>query len=86
MYPTTPGAFLGPVARPAPRPAGPVGIVVDTLDELAAYLELGAVGPYVIVRTVDDVPPVLGGLAILSPAVLTPELMTALTRATGVTA
>ncbi len=88
LQPTTPGAFLvaeAPPAKVKPKPAqdpGPVGIVVCDLDEAAAYLDLGPVGPYVIIRTVRDVPKRLGGLAILTHQALTPELRDALTAAT----
>lgn len=86
MQPTTPGAFLVAEHLPPPGPVGdadPVGIVVTDLDDALAYLE-AAVPPsgYVIIRTVNDVPERLGGLAILAHDALTPALRDALTYAT----
>jgi hypothetical protein len=65
----------------APVDAGPVGIVTADLAAAVAYLESARVGPYVIIRTVNDVPERLGGLAILTPEALTPALRDALTHA-----
>lgn len=83
--PTTPGAWLMPGELPRDRnlDPGPVGIVVDDLADAAAYLD-GAVpvSGYVIIRTVNDVPERLGGLAILTHDALTPALRDALTYAT----
>ena len=68
---------------PRPIGAGPVGIVVTELEAAAAYLDVAApVGGYVIIRTVNDVPERLGGLAILTHEALTPALRDALTHAT----
>lgn len=80
----TSGAFLLPTdPQPFPAtPAGPIGIVSDDLAEIAAYLEKGAIGPYVVIRQLADVPKQLGGLAILSPHILDAELRDALTKAT----
>jgi len=80
----TSGAFLTPdVDPPELDAAGHVGIVCDDLDAVAAYLS-DPLGPYVVIRGVADVPERLGGLAILSHELLTPELSEALIRATGV--
>jgi hypothetical protein len=81
----TSGAFLGAEPPPTPKKVvdpGPVGIVVRDLDDAVAYLEAAPVGPYVIIRTVNDVPVRLGGLAILTHDMLTPALRDALTHAT----
>lgn len=83
----TSGAFLMPGAVPLEldrAPVGHVGIVCDDLDAVAAYLS-DPLGPYVVIRSVADVPATLGGLAILTHELLTPELVEALSRATGVT-
>lgn len=86
MMPTTPGGFLVPEELPPPPPPGdygPVGIVVTRLEEAVEYLSVGAPRDgYVIIRTVNDVPARLGGLAILDPAALTPAMRDALTAAT----
>lgn len=82
----TSGAFLLPDAGapspPAVEYAGYIGIVTDDMEAAMDYLGVGRVSPYVIIRSVDDVPERLGGMAILSPGMLTPELMDALVRAT----
>jgi hypothetical protein len=77
------GAFTLPPEPERPTDGGPVGIVVTELDDAAAYLDLAVpVSGYVIIRTVNDVPERLGGLAILAHEALTPALRDALTYAT----
>lgn len=85
MQQTTPGGFLVADHLPTTGLAGglPVGIVVTGLDEAMAYLDVAAPSSgYVIIRTVNDVPERLGGLAILTHEALTPALRDALTYAT----
>jgi hypothetical protein len=59
-----------------------VGVVCDDLDAALAYREMST-GGCVMIRGVADVPAELGGFAVLSPALMTPELEAALDRATS---
>lgn len=61
-----------------------VAVVVDDPADALAYLELGGVTQYVIVRTAADVPARLGGVAILRQGDLELDLRDALARALGV--
>jgi hypothetical protein len=62
--------------------AGPVAIVADDLDQVSAYLELGGkVSPYVVVLTAADVPPRIGGMALLMAGPVPADLRDALTAA-----
>lgn len=58
-----------------------VAVVVADPGDAVAYLEMGGVTEYVIVRTAADVPESLGGMAILRQDELDPELRDALTCA-----
>lgn len=82
MYPTSGALLAGPVELPEAVQL-PVGIVADDLEKVAAYLDAGPLGPYVVIRTAADVPPRLGGIALLDVQVDV-ELRDALVRAMGV--
>ena len=74
-----PGDELSTAAIPAST--DPVGIVADSFEDVFEYLDLGGIASYVIIRTVADVPPRLGGIALLTSAPIPPELADALTEA-----
>ena len=88
MYATTPGLRHVPLEGPAPAPdaGGPIGIVCADQADALEYIEAmpgGLPTPYVVIRTVADVPERLGGIASLTgdwPA----GLAEALSRACGI--
>lgn len=80
---STGGDFLAPgtvgLNDPGPDP-GPVGVVSTDPELIADYLET-CPSPYVIIRSVRDVPARLGGVALLDGVHLDDALTAALSAA-----
>jgi hypothetical protein len=60
----------------------PVAVVTETRERLAAYVEAAPIGPWVWVRTLDDIPEEpLGGVALLDADPVDVDLRDALVKA-----
>lgn len=84
MYATTPGITHQASAPPAAAEELPIGIVVSDVADAADYIMASPRGlptPYYIIRTVQDVPARLGGLAVLRRDVWPDGLAEALSAA-----
>jgi hypothetical protein len=72
-------ARYGPAVSAVVDPR-PVGIVSTDIDLVADYVETTR-SPYVVIRTLADVPPRLGGLALLGTEQAPLELLEAVAQA-----
>lgn len=88
MYSTVPGPFHEEPTEPIEfEEELPIGIVVSDFADAAAYVMAPVRGlptPYYIIRTADDVPARLGGVAVLRKDAWPEGLADALAAALGI--